>query len=157
MSWIAIIAFAIIGLVLIALEIVVLPGIISGIAGVVMLVVAIWNSYTTYGVVAGNIVLISSIIICILLLVFFMRSKTWKFIGLKNTIDSKVNIIDQNSFPIGAKGKTVSRLAPTGKALINGQLTEVHTISEFINENEDIEIIKIEGYKITVRKIENNQ
>ena len=153
MTWTAIVILLLIGILLITLEIVALPGAIAGIVGLIMLSIGVWQSYATHGTVAGNIVLLVSVVVCILLLVFFMRSKTWRFFGLKTEIDSKVNTIDENLLTIGARGKTVSRLAPTGKANINGQIVEVHTVSEFVNENEEVEITKIEGYKITVKRV----
>lgn len=153
MTWTAIVILLLIGILLITLEIVVLPGAIAGIVGLIMLSIGVWQSYATYGIVAGNIVLILSVVVCILLLVFFMRSKTWRFFGLKTEINSKVNTIDENLLTVGVRGRTVSRLAPTGKANINGQIVEVHTVSEFVNENEEVEITKIEGYKITVKRV----
>lgn len=153
MTWTAIVILLLIGILLITLEIVALPGAIAGIVGLIMLSIGVWQSYATYGIVAGNIVLILSVVVCILLLVFFMRSKTWRFFGLKTEIDSKVNTIDENLLTVGVRGRTVSRLAPTGKANINGQIVEVHTVSEFVNENEEVEITKIEGYKITVKRV----
>ena len=153
MSWTAIIILLFIGLLLITLEIVVLPGAIAGIVGGVMLAIGVWQSYAMYGTVAGNIVLASSVVACILLLVFFMRSKTWRFFGLNTEIDSKVNTVDEEKLSVGARGKTISRLAPTGKANINGLIVEVHTISELIDENQEVEITKIEGYRITVKKV----
>ena len=153
MTWTAIVILLLIGILLITLEIVVLPGAIAGIVGLIMLCVGVWQSYATYGTVAGNIVLLISVAVCILLLVFFMRSKTWRFFGLKTEIDSKVNTVDEELLVVGARGTTVSRLAPTGKANINGQVVEVHTVSEFVNENEEVEITKIEGYKITVKRV----
>lgn len=153
MTWTAIVILLLIGILLITLEIVALPGAIAGIVGLIMLSIGVWQSYATYGIVAGNIVLIVSVVVCILLLVFFMRSKTWRFFGLKTEIDSKVNTIDENLLTVGVRGRTVSRLAPTGKANINGQIVEVHTVSEFVNEYEEVEITKIEGYKITVKRV----
>lgn len=153
MTWTAIVILLLIGILLITLEIVALPGAIAGIVGLIMLGVGVWQSYATHGTVAGNIVLLVSVVVCILLLVFFMRSKTWRFFGLKTEIDSKVNTIDENLLTVGVRGRTVSRLAPTGKANINGQIVEVHTVSEFVNENEEVEITKIEGYKITVKRV----
>ena len=153
MTWTAIVILLLIGILLITLEIVALPGAIAGIVGLIMLGVGVWQCYATYGTVSGNIVLLVSVVVCILLLVFFMRSKTWRFFGLKTEIDSKVNTIDENLLTVGVRGRTVSRLAPTGKANINGQIVEVHTVSEFVNENEEVEITKIEGYKITVKRV----
>jgi membrane-bound ClpP family serine protease len=154
MSWVAIIILLILGISLVALEIVALPGLVSGIVGMVFLGVGVWHSYSTYGTVAGNVVLLSSVVVCLLLIVFLMRSKTWRFFGLKAEIDSKVNTVDEQVLPVGARGTTLSRLAPTGKALINGQQVEVHTVSDFVDENVEVEITKVEGYKITVKKVE---
>ena len=154
MSWVAIIILLILGVSLVALEIVALPGLVSGIVGMIFLGVGVWQSYSTYGTVAGNVVLLSSVVVCLLLIVFLMRSKTWRFFGLKAEIDSKVNTVDEQVLPVGARGTTLSRLAPMGKALINGQQVEVHTVSDFVDENVEVEITKVEGYKITVKKVE---
>ena len=153
MNWIAIIVFLVVGAVLIALELVALPGGVAGILGAVAMIIAIWQSYAQYGTLAGNIVLIASVVLALLLLL--MRNKTWRKIGLKEEVDSKVNTVDENIIAVGATGTTVSRLAPAGKAVINGQTCEVHTVSEFIDENRPVEVIKIEGYRILVKEINN--
>ena len=54
---------------------------------------------------------------------------------------------------MGARGTTISRLAPTGKALINGQPTEVHAVNKFIDPDRPIEVVAIEGYRIDVVEI----
>ena len=51
MTWTAIIILLFVGLLLIALEIVVLPGAIAGIIGGAMLAIGVWQSYVTYGTV----------------------------------------------------------------------------------------------------------
>ncbi|MBO4741558.1 MAG: hypothetical protein J5605_07965 [Bacteroidales bacterium] len=153
MNWTAIIVFLVIGAVLIALELVALPGGIAGIVGAVAMIIAIWQCYAQYGTLAGNIVLIISVIVVAVLLVLLMRNKTWRKVGLKEEISGKVNEIDSNKIALGATGTTISRLAPAGKALINGQTCEVHTVSEFIDENKPVEVIKIDGYHIIVKEI----
>ena len=155
MNWVSIIIFLVIGAVLIALELVALPGGVAGILGAVAMIVAIWQSYAQYGTVAGNIVLIVSVVVVIALLLLLMRNKTWRKVGLKEEIASKVNTVDEEKIAVGATGTTISRLAPAGKAVINGQTCEVHTVSEFIDENHPVEVIKIEGYRIIVKEINN--
>ena len=155
MNWIAIIVLLVVGAVLIALELVALPGGVAGILGAVAMIIAIWQSYAQYGTLAGNIVLIASVVVVLALLLLLMRNKTWRKIGLKEEVDSKVNTVDENIISVGATGTTVSRLAPAGKAVINGQTCEVHTVSEFIDENRPVEVIKIEGYRILVKEINN--
>ncbi len=153
MNWIAIIIFLVVGAVLIALEMVALPGGVAGILGGVAMVIGVWQSYAQYGAVAGNITLIVSLIVVVALLLLLMRNKTWKRMGLKEEVDSKVNTVDENKISVGSTGTTISRLAPAGKAIINGQTCEVHTVSEFIDEKRPVQVIKIEGYLITVKEI----
>ena len=140
----------IVGLVLLTLEIVALPGGIAGIFGIGMMAFSVWQSYIHYGTATGNIMLLSSIVVCVALLVFFLKTKTWKRFSLDTESDSKVNQIDKSNIKVGAKGKTIARLAPTGRALIDGELVEVHAINQFIDPERPIEVVAIDGYRIDV-------
>jgi len=82
--------------------------------------------------------------------IFFFRYKTWKPLMLKTEIDSKVNVPDKN-ITVGMEGKTVSRLAPAGKAIFDGIAEEVFSQNDFIDENQQVVIVKIEGNKIIVK------
>ena len=82
--------------------------------------------------------------------VFFFRYKTWNPLMLKTEIDSKVNVPDKN-ITVGMEGKTVSRLAPAGKAIFDGIAEEVFSQNDFIDENQQVVIVKIEGNKIIVK------
>ena len=152
MNWLAIILFLVIGATLMALELVALPGGIAGIAGIAMMVIGVWQAYG-YGVFAGNVTLLITLLVLSVLVIIFLRRKTWKKVGLEAEISSKVNVVDENQIPIGAKGTSISRLAPAGKAMINGQIAEVHTLGEFVDENREIEVVAIDGYYITVKEI----
>jgi membrane-bound ClpP family serine protease len=63
-----------------------------------------------------------------------------------------MNTLDDILSP-GDRGKSISRLAPMGKALINNEYYEVSTNGEFVDENQPIEVIKIEGSRVLVKKI----
>ncbi|MBO4306894.1 MAG: NfeD family protein [Bacteroidales bacterium] len=143
------------GLALVALEIVALPGAISGICGGILIITGVWQCYAQYGYVAGNITLLSSIVVGVIMLVWLMRSGTWKRFSLKEESDGKTNEIDNNAVTVGCRGKCISRLAPAGKALIGNEIMEVHSAGEYIDEGTEIEVIEIEGYKITVKKADN--
>jgi membrane-bound ClpP family serine protease len=86
----------------------------------------------------------------ILLLVLALKLKTWQRFGLQSTIDGRVSGIDKETLKSGDTGKTVSRLAPIGKALIHDKLYEVRSDGSYINNNSDIIITRIEGNKIFV-------
>jgi len=82
--------------------------------------------------------------------ILFFRYKTWKPLMLKTEIDSKVNVLDEN-IAVGMEGKTVSRLAPAGKAIFENIIEEVFSQNDFIDENQTVIITKIEGNKIIVK------
>jgi len=69
---------------------------------------------------------------------------------LETEIDSKVNVPDTN-LTVGMEGKTISRLAPSGKAAFENSTEEVFSQHEFIDENQQVIITKIEGSKIIVK------
>ncbi len=145
------------GLLLLTLEIVALPGGIAGVCGFLLVVFGVWQSYLLWGMTVGTWVLIGSIAICALLLALFMKTKTWKRFSLNEESDSAVNQIEDPAIAIGTRGTTVARLAPTGKALIDGKLVEVHAINKFIDQDRPIEVVAIEGYRIDVCETEDKR
>jgi len=152
MSWIWIIVILLIGLALVALEIVALPGGVSGICGGVMAAIGIWQAYANHGTTAGNIVLLSSLVVVAVMLAILMKSRTWRHFSLNEESDSRVNEVEDIS--IGARGKTISRLAPAGKAMFGSEIVEVHSIGDFIDEGVTVEVVEKEGYRITVKRTE---
>ena len=91
--------------------------------------------------------------IIIVLLAIFLKAKTWKRFSLDEESDSVVNQVDQAALAVGARGTTVARLAPTGKALFDGQLVEVHAINKFIDPDRPIEVVAVDGYRIDVCEV----
>lgn len=145
------------GLLLLTLEIVALPGGIAGVCGFLLIALGVWQSFILWGMTVGTWVLIGSVAICALLLALFMKTKTWKRFSLNEESDSAVNQIEDPSITVGTRGTTVARLAPTGKALIDGKLVEVHAINKFIDQDRPIEVVAIEGYRIDVCETEDKR
>jgi len=69
---------------------------------------------------------------------------------LETEIDSKVNVPDQN-ITVGMEGRTISRLAPAGKAIFEHSTEEVFSQHDFIDENQVVVVTKIDGSKIIVK------
>ncbi len=153
MSWTLIAVLIFVGLLFIILEILVIPGQgVLGIIGLVVMGVGIWQTYYSYGAFYGHIVLASSLVVSILSLIYSLRSRTWKRMTLKSEVDGRVNVIDDQKLKLGDVGKSVSRLAPAGKALINNEFYEVHTYGDFIDPQKEIEVISIDHNKIIVKQ-----
>ena len=153
MHWLLIATFIVIGLLFLALEILVIPGVgIAGIVGFILIAIGVWQAYAGHGLVAGHLVLGGTFVLTVLTLVLSLRGKTWRRLALSTSIDSKVNVIDEEKIKAGDTGKTVSRLAPMGKAMINGEFYEVSTNGDFIDQQTDIVVLKIEYNKIIVKR-----
>ena len=154
MTWTIIAVLIAVGFLFLLLEILVLPGTnIAGVLGFVLLGIGIWQAYAVYGGFAGTIALILVVIFSIIALYFALKSQTWKRAALNKNIEGKVNVIDGEKIKPGDKGKAISRIVPMGKAIINGEYYEVKTDGEFIDQETEIEVVKIEYNKIFVKKI----
>lgn len=152
MSWTLIALLILIGIIFIVLEVLVIPGTsIAGIIGFILVGIGVWQAYRMYGSLAGHITLLISLVIGTGLLILSLRAKTWNRMMLKTQITGKANMIEEDKVKAGDTGISVSRLAPAGKALINDEYYEVHTQGEFIDQQKEIEVIKIQANKIIVK------
>ena len=154
MDLIFIIILLIIGIALIVLELIAIPGTtISGIAGIALTVWGIVEVFSEYGSFWGGLITAFAAVFCIGLFIWTLKAKTWKRFAQKTEISSKVNEI-KTVVNIGDMGKTITRLAPMGTALINGERMEVYTSTSFVDPNTDIEVEQVEGNKIRVKPVE---
>jgi membrane-bound ClpP family serine protease len=153
MHWLLIATFIVIGLLFLVLEILVIPGAgFAGIVGFILISIGIWQSYAVFGATAGHLVLGGTFLLTVITLVLSLRGRTWRKLMLSTEIDGKVNMIDAEKIRVGDAGKTISRLAPMGKALINGEFYEVRTDGTFIDQHTEIVVDKIEFNKIYVKR-----
>lgn len=156
MSTTLLIIVLLLGVLLLALEIVALPGGVAGAFGVALIAIGVWQSFGVFGSTVGTVILLCAFALCALMLALFMKSKTWKRFSLNEESASKVNQLD-NAVKPGTRGVTISRLAPTGKALIDGQTMEVHAVNKFIDPDRPIEVVGTEGYRIDVVETSDNR
>jgi membrane-bound ClpP family serine protease len=151
MSWLLIILLIFLGVVFLLLEVLVIPGTtVAGIIGFVMIFVGLWQSYASKGIMEGHITLGSTLVVTVVTLYFSFKAGTWKKMALKTSIDSKMDQLEGIMIKEGDLGNTVSRLAPSGKALINNEIVEVHTYGEFIDQEVEITVISVKDNKIFV-------
>jgi len=152
MSLTIIIILIILGLIFLVAEVLVIPGTsIAGVLGFIAVGIGIWQAWAVYDTTTGAIVTFATIVAAVASLYFSLKSKTWKRLMLNDAIESKVNVVSINDVKPGDTGTTISRLAPAGKARINEKMYEVHSISGFIDQHVDVEIVKIDHQKIIVK------
>jgi len=151
MLWLVIVLI-VVGILLLLLEVLVIPGTgFAGIAGFASVVAGIWIAYTDLGTSTGNIVLVVTILVNVLAIWLGIRSKTWKRAALTSTIDGKVNGISDLNLNVGDIGTTVSRCAPMGKAEFENKFVEVDARGDFVDQGTQVEIIKIDNSKIFIK------
>ncbi len=149
-----IIILLVIGMGLIILELIAVPGTtICGIAGLGLTIWGLIEMFTEHGAFWGGLITALDAVLCIGLLIWSLKTKTWRRFAQKEEIKSKVNELDVKVHPMD-KGVTITRLAPMGTALINGERMEVFTSTNFVDPNTDIVVEQVEGNKIRVRPVQ---
>ncbi len=147
-----IILLILLGLLLIWLEVLVVPGVtVSGIGGIILMAVGVFMAFRYYGNTAGLWVLGGSFALLIISIVFLLKSNTWKRLSLDTNIDSTVEHIKEDSIKVGDEGKTITRLAPSGKIRIKEQEVEAESTDGLINPGVDVVVTEILKYKVFVK------
>ena len=154
MEWIIVISLLIIGLILILIEIIFIPGTtIFGIIGFISFLLSNYYSYTEFGNQIGLIVSIISGFSLITAVIYMLKSKTWEKLSLNKTNTAQFNKGKTKLLKIGDEGVTTSSLKPYGKGIFNGKVYEIKTNGNYIKEQKKIKIIDILHNKIIVKKL----
>jgi len=152
--WAVIGILILIGVLLLVLEILVIPGAgFPGVVGFLMLVTGVWFAYDREGVMAGNLTLLVTVLINIVTLIVVMRSKTWKQAQLKTAITGKLRGLESANLQVGNSGRTVTRCAPMGKAAFGDYELEVDAGTAFLDTGTEVEIVKIVGSKVFIKPL----
>ena len=153
-TWIVVISLIVIGLALLIIELIFVPGTtVVGIMGLVCTAAGIWVSFKQFGPTVGWTVSGLAAVVAGGLFVYSFRAGAWKKFALLNTIDSKVNQDQPLLVEIGSEGLALSALRPIGKAEFGDNEMEVRTLGEFVNTHSPVRVIKIEGRKVIVEPI----
>ncbi len=151
---IVVISVIVLGILFMLIEIFLLPGIsIAGIAGAIFMIGGIIYAYTFLGSTAGNVTLAASAITLGATFVWLIKSKSLRRISLDTNIDNKVDNSHLKQISVGDIGVSLSRLNPIGKVMVNNVEVEGKSFDgEFIEEDVEIEVVKVETYNILVKR-----
>lgn len=154
MEIITIIFLIILAIILLVVEFMLIPGIsIAGIGSLASFAFATFLAFRDFGNIGGIITLGAILIIIPTFLYNFFKGKGMKRMILKSDIESKVESYDKDSIHENDEGQTIGRLAPAGKAKINGQIVEVHSTGMYVDPNTPIKVTKIDGNTIIVQPL----
>jgi len=152
-------ALIILGILFMLIEIFLLPGIsVAGIAGAVFLIGGITYAYLFLGSTAGNVTLAASVVALGGTFVWLLKSKSLRKISLDTNIESTVDNTNLQKMAVGDTGIAVSRLNPIGKVMVNDIVAEGKSVDgEFIEEDSEIEIVKVETSNVLVKRKESGE
>lgn len=148
-----IITLILVGLVLIFVEILLIPGVgIAGILGLLSMGGSCYYAFSQMGQTVGIIVTAVNAVLIVALTVWVLRAKTWKRMTLDTNIDSKAVSAD-GVLSLGERGRTQTRLAPMGMVRFDDDVVEVKALEGMIDPGVDVEIVMIEDNKVYVKPV----
>jgi membrane-bound ClpP family serine protease len=154
LMWIIILSFLLIGLALIIVELIFIPGTtVVGLLGLIFAITGIVISYNHFGNDIGFYILVATVVTSLVAVWYSFRSGVWSRFSLKSSSDGKVNEGIIQDFHIGDEGITISTLRPFGKATFNDKIMEVKTLGNYIEQGQKVKIVHIELNQITVQPI----
>jgi len=143
----------IIGLLLVLIEIIFVPGAtIVGLLGLVFSGLAVIYAFVTFGESTGWYVMGGTVLVNLIVLIAGFRSNVWQRFALTNTMSSRSHDDRLLGLEVGQKGKTISDLKPYGKAMFNDKIFEVKSESGFISPNTEVYIFKLETNRIIIKQ-----
>ena len=144
------ITLLVVGLALLFFEIL-LPGLILGICATLTLAASVFVAYmqTEYGHLFLGITVVSITSAVIWFINFFPNTKMGRQLASTSTVgDLGIDFTDL----INLTGTAYTALRPSGKATIGAQRLNVVTEGSFIEKDNSVKVIAVEGNRVVVRK-----
>ena len=142
------------GVLLLLLEFVVIPGVtIAGIGGIIVLGASVYLAFDSYGILAGIITLAFVLVAVPLIIYRIFKGRAGKKMLLNTEIDGRVDQVDENLIHVGDEGITIGRLAPTGKVRINNISMEGKSAVGFVDPQVKIRVVEILKTQVIVEPI----
>lgn len=145
-----VITLIILGLMLLFAEILIIPGVgVAGILGLLSMGGSCAYAFMEMGQTAGIMVTAVNAVLVVLLTIWVLRAKTWKRLALETNIDAKAVVPEVDVVP-GAKGVSITRLAPMGMARFGDLRLEVTAREGIIDPGVEVEVVEVDGIKVYV-------
>lgn len=148
-----IILLIVLGILLFVIEFLLVPGVtIAGIGGLILTVFGVYKAFTDMGPEVGMWVLIGTLILSVFVIAMSLRARTWSRLMLKTNVQGTVDKdLSEEQIKVGDIGTTLTRLAPMGKIRINNMVREAKSLEGYIDEHSEVEVLSIEGTRISVK------
>jgi membrane-bound ClpP family serine protease len=154
MTLTVVLAIILLGILLIFLEVILIPGIsVAGIAGSVFMFGGIIAAFYYHGMLVGVLSLIVSGMAIGSAWFILLKTGASSWMANHKILEGKGIESKLDQVKVGDTGITVSRLNPIGKAEINGKLVEVTCQSGFAEQDTQISVIETRTNSILVKTL----
>ena len=151
MSLSVVLAVIFLGVILILLEILVIPGItVAGISGSIFAFGGVVAAFHYHGTMVGLFCLGVSIIVIAISWWILLKSGSSNWMSLSKKVEGRSTESMKEQFTVGDVGTTLTRLNPIGKAEINSNLVEVTSFSGFVDEGLEVKVVEVRVNSIIV-------
>jgi membrane-bound ClpP family serine protease len=153
MSLVTIVVTLAVGFLLLAIELIVLPGFgITGVLGLIALAVGSWAVWIEVGPEWGAGISALSLLVTIAAIVIFPRTRFGRRMVLQEAQRGKSSI-DHDALLVGQVGTTVTPCRPVGIARFGERETQVVTDGSYVEPNTEVRVVQIEGSRIVVEEV----
>lgn len=142
------------GVLLIVTELVLLPGFsVAGIFALICYGGAAYLAFDNYGPMAGVVVLCIIAALSIAAVFLSLRARTWQRLALNDKIESTSQQLPSQQLKVGQKGVAATRLAPSGKIVVDGHTYEARTLrNTYVDEKSGVEVVDFENFTVIVKE-----
>jgi membrane-bound ClpP family serine protease len=154
MEWFLVLTLIVLGIGLIVIEIIFVPGTtVVGIVGLLSLIAGNYFAFEYFSTLTASAILGLSLTGGAITTVIAFKSGTWNRFSLKGVNTSRVNLGPEDQLQIEQRGVALSALRPFGKAEFDNKIYEVRSAGNYVKQGEKIRIILLDGPKIYVEPI----
>ncbi len=145
------------GLVLLLVE-AMMPGFgVAGISGVILVVISVVmissSFYQAMLILIGTIAIAIALVVALYKLGYGKRYIKSMILNTEQKNEEGYVSAKDNEKYLGMRGTVVTPLRSAGTVLINGKRIDAVSEAEFIDKDMEVEVIKIEGSRIVVKRV----
>jgi len=148
---VVIVIVLVIGLILLFTEVAVVPGFgVAGALGLLALAAGAIAAWTELGPFWGGMTGAVSVVAAGIMLIWLPKSRVGRRMVLEHSQAQTLSQEDRTGL-IGRRGVTVTPLRPIGRVRFGSDEVDVMTEGEYIESQQEVEVMTVEGARVVVR------
>ena len=135
---------------------VLLPGGILGLGAAGCIIAATWIAGANHGFVTAATVFIGSLVAVLILIIefkVFAKTRFGQRFFLTDKLTGHSSESQSDASIVGARGKTLTRLNPTGMVLIDGKRHEAFSRDGYLDSGNEVEVVDRDNFRLIIKKL----